>query len=320
MKITRKRAQELLSVLDEVRETHFKHKKQHYPYSEWERKRERVKERLRNLRVYVHRSVEMLQREEQTRGRPPAIDLEKKVLLFLFARLFNKSNRGTEEVLEFFQPLFGFDVSYKTIERLYSDEQVNAALHNLFILLVQDEGNSGHFSGDGSGYSLSVEDHYRSAPLKKGRKYLYTLRIIDVETNFYVGIGFSRKSEMDAFRKALPLLSRNGIRISSISLDKYYSSRKVLRLFDRSVSMFVIPKKNIASFGFRWTKVFQRIASNPIEFLGRYFLRNLSESGFSSDKRRFGSTIRQRRPDRQENALFSIGVLHNVYATRVKTT
>lgn len=318
MKITQKRAQELLAVLDEVRDTHFKDKKHHYPYSEWEKKRERVKERLRNLRVYVHQAVDLLQREEISRGRPPAIDLEKKVLLFLFARLFNKSNRGTEEVLEFFQPLFGFDVSYKTIERLYSDEQVQAALHNLFVLLVQDEGTSGNFSGDGSGYSLSVENHYRSAPRKKGRKYLYTLRIIDVETNFYVGIGFSRKSEMDAFRKALALLKRLGIEMDSLSLDKYYSSRKVLQLFDQRVSMFVIPKKNIASFGSGWTTVFQRIASDPIAFLKRYFLRNLSEAGFSSDKRRFGGVVRQRRPDRQESALFSIGVLHNVYAIRVK--
>lgn len=318
MKITQKRAQELLQVLDEVRETHFKNKTKEYPYSEWERKRERVKERLRNLRVYIHAAVELLQREQQSRGRRPAIDLEKKVLLFLFARLFNKSNRGTEEVLELFQPLFGFDVSYKTIERLYSDAEVQAALHNLFVLLVREEGTSGNFSGDGSGYSLSVENHYRTSPRKSGKKYLFTLRIIDVETNFYVGVGFSRKSEMDAFHKALALLKRIGVEMNSISLDKYYSSRKVLRLFDRRVSMFVIPKKNIANFGLCWTVVFKRIADDPIAFLNRYFLRNLSEAGFSSDKRRFGGVIRQRRPDRQESALFSIGVLHNLYALRVK--
>ena len=52
-------------------------------------------------------------------GRPKEIDLEKRVMLFLFARLMNRSNRDVEELLELFEPLFGFKVSYKTIERLY---------------------------------------------------------------------------------------------------------------------------------------------------------------------------------------------------------
>lgn len=316
--LTQKRAQELLEVLDEVRETHFKGRQKEYPYAEWEKKREKVKERLRNLKVYVKQAVDALQREEQSKGRPPVIDLEKKVMLFLYARMLNKSNRGMEELLEVFQPLFGFDVSYKTIERLYSDVEVSAALHNLFILLVKEEGVSGNFSGDGSGYSLSVETHYRLQPRKKGKTYLYTLRIIDVETNMYVGIGFSTRSEMDAYRKAIALMQRNGIEMSSISLDKYYSSRKVIEQFDKKVSIFVIPKKNIANFGFRWVEIFKRIAENPIAFLKRYFLRNLSEAGFSSDKRRFGSVIRQVREERRENALFSIAVLHNLWAIRVQ--
>jgi len=100
MRVTQKRAQELLEVLDEVRETHFKDREREYPYSEWERKRERVKERLRNLPSYVKEAVDVIQREERSLGRPPKLDLEKKVMLFLFARMFNKSNRGTEEVLE----------------------------------------------------------------------------------------------------------------------------------------------------------------------------------------------------------------------------
>jgi transposase len=315
--LTQKRAQELLEVLDEVRETHFQGRKKEYPYAEWEKKREKVKGRLRNLRVYVKQAVDALQREEQSKGRPPVIDLEKKVMLFLYARMLNKSNRGMEELLEVFQPLFGFDVSYKTIERLYSDEEVSAALHNLFILLVKEEGDSGNFSGDGSGYSLSVETHYRTQPIKKGKKYVYTLKIIDIENGMYVGIGFSTVSEMDGYRKAIALMKANGIVISSISLDKYYSSRKVIEQFGKSVSIFVIPKKNIANFGARWVEIFKRIADDPVAFLKRYFLRNLSEAGFSSDKRRFGSVIRQVREERRENALFSIAVLHNLWAIRV---
>jgi len=291
MMITKKRAKELLEVLDEVRETYFKGREKEYPYSEWEKKREKVKERLRNLPIYVKKAVEMIQMEEQKKGRPPKIDLEKKVMLFLFTRWINKSNRGTEEALEAFQPLFGFDVSYKTIERLYSDEEVRAALHNLFVLLIEEEGTSGNFSGDGSGYALSVEEHYRKEPLKKGKKYLYVLRILDIETNLYVGVGFSKISEMDAYKKAIKLMKKMGVEIDSISLDKYYSSRKVIEAFGKKVSLFILPKENISRIGTKWSSIFRRIAEDPISFLSRYFMRNLSESAYSADKRRFGSVI-----------------------------
>ena len=49
------------------------------------------------------------------------------------------------------QAVFGVDVSYKYIERLYSDPEVKLALHNLFVLLLKDEGTSGDLAGDGTG-------------------------------------------------------------------------------------------------------------------------------------------------------------------------
>lgn len=318
MRITRKRAQEVFEVLEELRETEFKDRKREYPYTEWERKRAIVRERLKKLPAYIKQAVETIHKDEQATGRPPAIDLEKKVHLFLFARLMRKSNRGMEEALELFQPLFGFNVSYKYIERLYSDEEVRLALHNLFILLLQEEGTTGKYSGDGSGYSLSVETHYRTGPVKKGKKYLYFFAIIDLGTGMYVGCGTSRQSEMDAFNKAVNMLRENDIEIDTIRLDKYYSSRKVLRLFGRSVSVYVLPKKNLRKIGITWYRTVKRMMEDPIGYLTEYYLRNNSESGFSSDKRRFGSLITQRREDRQDMALFTNAVLHNLYAFKVR--
>jgi transposase len=74
-------------------------------------------------------------------------------------------------MLLLFKPLFGFELSHKTIERLYSDEEVKLALHNLFVLLLRDEPPSGNLAGDGTSYSFSVSRHYRSDPGKKGKKY-----------------------------------------------------------------------------------------------------------------------------------------------------
>ena len=76
-------------------------------------------------------------------GRLTKLYLEKKVNIFILVKFLNKSNRNAEESLQYFQPLFVVDVSYKYIERLYSDPEVKLALHNLFVLLLKEEGKSG---------------------------------------------------------------------------------------------------------------------------------------------------------------------------------
>ncbi|MBU7011890.1 MAG: ISNCY family transposase, partial [Theionarchaea archaeon] len=65
--------------------------------------------------------------------------------------------------------------------------------------------------------------------------------------------------------------------------------------------------------------IFRKILEDPVEYLENYFQRNLSEAAFSADKRRFGWTIRQKREDRQETAMFAIALMHNIFAVRVTT-
>jgi len=251
-------------------------------------------------------------------GRPKEVDLTRRTMLFLFARLMNKSNRDVEELLELFEPLFSVKVSYKYIERLYSDEEVKVVLHNLFILLLQDETVSGKFSGDRTGYSLTITNHYRTRPKKQSKEYRYAFRVIDLDTGMYVALGYSNRSEMDAFNKAMRMLKGLGIKIGSMSLDKYYSSRKVLKLFGKETAVYLIPKKNIAKIGLEWARIIKTLIENPIQYMKNYFMRNLSESGFSADKRRFGWHIRQKREDRREMAIFTIGLLHNLFTIRVR--
>jgi len=316
MKLTVKSTKELLQVLDETKEALFKDRQCIYPYTEWEHKRAQVKERLHSLPEYVHQAVEVINREEQKMGRPPKLDLEKKVNLFILVRFLNKSNRLAEESLQYFQPLFGVDVSYKYIERLYGDPEVKLALHNLFVLLLKEEGVSGDLAGDGTGYSVSIENHYRTNPNKYGKKFIHFFSLIDLATGMYVGCGISRLSEWDAFSKAVAMLRRIGVTIRSIRLDKYFSTRKVIRMFDRTISLFLIPKKNINRIS-AWADILTRMMASPIDFLSEYFHRNICESGFSADKGRFGSTVRQKREDRQQTALFSNALFHNIYVTRI---
>jgi transposase len=135
----------------------------------------------------------------------------------------------------------------------------------------------------------------------------------------YVAFGYSSISEMDAFKHAVHMLKKIGLKISSFTLDKYYSSRKVLKLFKEEISLWVIPKSNLTNFGPEWIRIITRFFKDPVNFLRQYFKRELSESENSADKRRFGWVLRQKREDRKESALFSIAVLHNIFTIRVPT-
>jgi len=317
MRVTTRTAKLMFEVLDEIRRELAEREKPKYPFAEWERKRKQVHERLRKLPEYVEVAAAAVEAKRPT-GRPRGLSLARRAMLFLFARLMNKSNRDVEEILELFGPLFGFRVSYKYVERLYSDEEIRLVLHNLFVLLLRDEGISGNFAGDGTGYSLTIAKHYASDPKRKGKDYRYVFRLIDLETGMYVGFGYSKKSEMDAFNQAVEMLKGLGVPVNSVSLDRYYSSRRVLRLFGKRTVVYPIPRRNISKLGFEWVRVIKRAIEAPWLFLRGYFMRNLSEAGFSADKRRFGWTIRQKREDRQDAAMFSIALLHNVFTVRVK--
>jgi transposase len=191
MRITSEVARELTEVLDEIRKELFQGRRlDSYTFNEWERSREKVRERLRKLPFYVEKAAEIA--VDKRAGRPNKLDLVERTMLFLFARLMNKSNRDMELMLELLKPLLKAEVSYKSIERLYSDEEVKAVLHNLFILLLKDENVSGNMSGDGTGYSLSITKHYNSNPKKRGNDYKYVFRLMDLETGMYVATSYQR--------------------------------------------------------------------------------------------------------------------------------
>ena len=58
--------------------------------------------------------------------------------LLLIKQLVGKSNREFAYMLEIFSMISY--ISYKTVERLYSDELVMMALHNLHVLLLKKKG------------------------------------------------------------------------------------------------------------------------------------------------------------------------------------
>ncbi len=66
-------------------------------------------------------------------------------------------------MLALYSMLSGIDVSYKTVELLCSDEEVQLPVHHLHVLILGRKNVDGSdATGDGTGYSLTVKKNYES--------------------------------------------------------------------------------------------------------------------------------------------------------------
>lgn len=285
-------------------------------WKEYERKyRDRMASASRELRGLITEAAQWIMSDEF--GRPCIIEAVDRVQILLTKEIFHLSNRKTAYLM----PLTGMQhqVSYKTVERLYSDQLVLMILNNLFILTVKRRGiRISDACGDGTGYSLTIWDHYRSMRQKHGESvkiggYNYSFALQDLPTKMYIGYASSVKSEKDAYNKALRMIEKMGIEIRSVRLDKYYSGQSILDDFGGNTRIFIIPKKNSRIRGPKgWRDIIRRFMEDPMNYLKEYFRRNNSEAGFSSDKRTTGWRIFQRRDDRVETSIFCKGLWHNL--------
>ncbi len=283
----------------------------------------RIKEAMRMLEPLIHEAVTTIwvYQEGETRGRPEMLTLEQKVKLLLIKQLVGESNRMFANMLDIFSMVSGMDVSYKTVERLYSDDMVMMALHNLLMLRRKGVTMS-DATGDGTGYSLTIKRNYESyaQKLKDGAKEaeedhrvrLFAFTIMDLKTRLYLACGSSLEKE--AFEGAMAMLSRVDVSLSSMRLDRYYSYPTYVDAFGAGTKVYVIPKKNSTLNGSqKWKDTMKDFARDTVSYLEQYHKRSNSESGFSQDKKMLGWTVAQRREDRIGCALFSIGLWHNLF-------
>jgi len=230
-------------------------------------------------------------------------------------------------MLDLFSLLSGIDVSYKSVERLYSDPEVDMVLHNLHVLILRKRGvNEVDASGDDTGYSLTIRKHYASevdkrkdkvkedAKDKKGRRaFVHSFKILDLKTWLYVAFGVSFKSEKEAYDRAIAMLGQIDASLASIRLDRYYSSPSCIDSL-KDTRVYIIPKKNVSVRGsLKWKQTMEEYVNNTLAYLEKYYKRENSESGFSQDKRWFGWKVEQRREDRIETAITCSNVWHNLF-------
>ncbi len=296
----------------------------------------RIKTAMRDLEPLIEEAVSTIAIIHGP-GHPRFLSLEQRVKLLLIKQLVGESNRMFANMLDIFSMVSGIDVSYKTVERLYSDEEVAMAIHNLHILILKKNNVSGSRStGDGTGYSLTVKKNYESyaqklkdnakenpvnreegknkvSKIHKKRLFAYSFAIMDLDTRMYIAFGSSMKSEREAYDRAMNLLSSIGIEIDSIRLDRYYSSPSYMDKLGKT-KVFVIPKKNATLNGsLKWKDTMKDFVLNTMPYLEEYHQRSNSESGFAADKKMLGWNIAQKRDDRIDNALFCTGLWHNLF-------
>lgn len=256
---------------------------------------------------------------KQATGRPLK-DRAMLTKLHLIQRLFNLTNRQMESFTDILIFAQHETFSYKTIERAYDDPVVRMIIHNLFVLTC-GEPRDVDSSADGTGISLTITKHYRTDRINdlknkeetsKRKEYLYTVAIIDLDTNLYLGYATGFKSEKQLFLEAKKMLFDNGFSINSIRMDKYYSNQSMMQEFNTKTKVYLIPKKNATIKGsFEWKHLLKKFVSKPLEYLSEYYKREKSESANSKDKKRC-SLIRQRKPERIMGAAFTNAVIHNL--------
>ena len=331
-----KEVRDIVRILDDI----VKEYKEEHPEKErnWRTYEQRVAERLktafRELKPLVHEAASSISFVHgETRGAKPLLTVEQRTLAVLIKHLVGKSNRSMAAMFVIFSLLSDIDVSYKTVERFYSDPEVIAVLYNLHMLILKKKGiKEIDGSGDGTGYSLTIKTHYASAAQKlkdkikdanaqldkdhKKKLFVYSFNLMDIKTRMYAGFGTSFKSEKDAFERALQVAKDTGIPIESIRLDKYYSAEAYVNLCQEylgKVKTFIIPKSNIATIGVgEWSRMIYHFTENTKGFLEEYFQRNQSESGIAEDKKRIGWRLGQKRPDRINTANMLTSLWHNL--------
>ena len=127
------------------------------------------------------------------------------------------------------------------------------------------------------------------------------------------------KSEKDAYRDALRMLSFTVRDVESIRLDQYYGSQSTLDDFSEGTKVFVIPRSNTTIGGSpAWKELIRRLIDSPMDFFREYYRRENSEVQFSADKRTTGWQIQQRREDRIRTAAMCNGTWHNLFNMTVR--
>ncbi len=85
---------------------------------------ERIRYVAKELNNLTKRAIDSINIKSSNVGRPKKLSLQQKVVVLLLKSIFSENNRPMAGLLSLFGAFCSIDISYKTIERLYSDELI----------------------------------------------------------------------------------------------------------------------------------------------------------------------------------------------------
>jgi len=172
---------------------------------------------------------------------------------------------------------------------------------------------------DASGFS--TESYKRWMDVRKNwrqcREYRKVHISSGVKTNVVTAIEVSAGNEHDSnyFESLVKITSRN-FSIKEVLADMAYSSRENFQIAqDNNMIPFIPFKRNARGNpqGFSvWRKMFDFYSQHYDLFMHKYHLRSNVESTFSMVKRKFGSHVRSKNEDSQDNEILCIFLCHNI--------
>jgi transposase len=275
-------------------------------------------------------------------GRPPtdAANIAKALLLQSFLGI---SNRVAEGFVRMLGPKLGIDenFSYKTIERGYDREAVNAILDEVMrISNAPIEGLEKTFSIDGSGTPTRMKQNYahdrerqnkerkkegKDAPsnddaFPKGHHdYVYEVSTVGVEYKLiasYENTTDHSRGEMSFFKRAAMETKALHPATKMLCADGAFANRPVCEILNElGITPRTMPKRNATlkrKGVFAWTQMLMALLRDPQGWLRQYYLREASETVNSMLKRRNPWPLRKRLDDRKLTEDLLRAVNHNV--------
>ena len=280
--LTNKQLTKQILMLDSLIDTYNKSKeKSQRDFSKYESNYlQRLKQTINFFQKLTTKAVNLTSFQKSKMGRPEKLTLEQRVKILLIQRYMQRSNREMSEMLMLFAYLQNIDVSYKTIERLYDDERIKIILFNMNSLIHKELNiTNSNTSGDGTGFMLSIKEHYASIAQKlkdkgkintKKRKKFYSFTLMDVNKRIYLAYGTSYQSEKNAYNKAIEMLKETNISLNSIRLDRYYSGKNLVKNLNEAfqgIKCYLIPKKGTKVRGTKvWTDMLSQFCNNTKQY------------------------------------------------------
>lgn len=174
------------------------------------------------------------------------------------------------------------------------------------------------FAVDSSGFSTSVYARWYDAKYGKERKRNQWVKchiMCGVKTNVVTSVEVTGPDVHDATQfPELVVSTAERFSVAEVSADKAYLSRDNVKLVDDVGAKPFIPfKVNSSAKGSEvWARLFHFYGFQRESFLAHYNKRSNVETTFSMLKRKFGGSVRSKKPTAQVNEILCKIVAHNL--------